>query len=166
MSHWYVEQLAITLLMVTFLQHLLFLPKNMNAISIAGSLACLGLLLSTWNLISSKCHHPGQSWFVDLSIVKTWAIAALLHSQTLDHLPKAAVSVQPSKPEVPYLCDGRASFWPSLHSLQWLTIPPLMTPLISALLVHSYKTQSFTSAHTTYIIIMQCQHSSNFCVIV
>lgn len=95
--------------MVTFLQHLLILPKKTNAISIAGSLACLGLLLSTLNLISalnlisSKCHHLGQSWFVDLSIVKTWAIAALLHSQTLDHLPKAAVSVQPSKPEVPYL---------------------------------------------------------------
>ena len=89
--------------MVTFLQHLLILPKNMNAISIAGSLACLGLLLLTWNLISSKCHYLGQSWFVDLSIVKTWAIAALLHSQTLDHLPKAAVSVQPSKPEALYL---------------------------------------------------------------
>lgn len=95
--------------MVTFLQHLLILPKKTNAISIAGSLACLGLLLSTLNLISalnlisSKCHHLGQSWFVDLSIVKTWANAALLHSQTLDHLPKAAVSVQPSKPEVPYL---------------------------------------------------------------
>lgn len=67
---------------------------------------------------------------------------------------------------LPVSHNGRASFWPSLHSLQWLTIPSLMTPLISALLVHSYKTHSFTSAHTTYIVIMQCQYSSNFCVIV
>lgn len=118
MPHGYVEQLAITLLMVTCLRRLLILPKNTNAISIAGSLACLGLFLSTrnsisaLNLISCKNRDLSQSRFADLSIVKTWAIAALPHSQTRDHLPKAAASVQPSDPKVPHL---------------YLVIPKLLT---------------------------------------
>lgn len=153
--------------MVTFLRHLPIFPKSTSAISIAGSLTCQSLFLLTRNwilapsLTSAKCHPLSPSRFVDPSAPKTWAVVANpWHSRAwaLDHLPKAAASVQPNNTKAPHMHLVMAELTFDLAYIPFddFTIPSLMASLIPALLVHSYKTQSFKLARTTYIITMQC----------